>query len=70
MKFFADALALVLVFAAVAIRAQEIEDEIVIDEVKPAQFMPMGMGGMGGMNPMMMNRNQYPIDYSKFLFII
>lgn len=26
--------------------------------------MPMGMGGM--MRPMMMNRNQYPIDYSKF----
>lgn len=59
----------VLLCALVAVKAQEVEDEIII-ESQPAQFMPMmspmGMGGMGmGMNPMMMSRNQFPVDYSE-----
>ena len=62
-----DLIALLVVL--VAAHAQELQDDILLENnVQAAQFMQMGgMSGMGGMNPMMMNRNQYPVDYSEFL---
>lgn len=62
--YFLDAIAILLVVAAVT--GQELEEDQIISEdeaVQSAQFNPM-MGGMG-MNPMMYSRNQFPVDYSK-----